>query len=47
MVSRLEDIEEELALPDELTNVSVAVKRELLDFKRNHNEVTSSFCITK
>jgi hypothetical protein len=34
-----EDIDFELDLPDILVNISLREKRELLEFKRTHNEV--------
>lgn len=35
----IDDIDEELNLPDILMGIGIAEKRELLSFKRSHNEV--------
>jgi hypothetical protein len=36
----VDDIDEELALPELLANIGLKEKRELLEFKRTHNEVS-------
>lgn len=37
----IEEIDEELALPSDLVNLSLGAKKELLVFKRSHNEVSN------
>ena len=41
----IEEIDEELALPGDLVNLNLGAKKELLVFKRSHNEVKSLNCM--
>jgi hypothetical protein len=38
-----EEIDDELELPQTLRNISIEEKRELLEFKKNHNEVSDRY----
>jgi hypothetical protein len=38
-----EEIDDELELPQTLRNISIEEKRELLEFKKSHNEVSDRY----